>query len=99
MIKNKLSLLGLAMKAGKVISGEELVLRNIRNGRVKLVLIAKDASYNTIKKFTDKCSSYHIPYLLILSREELGKAIGKPNRVIIGIMDDGFSKRIKELFQ
>lgn len=44
------SLLGLANRAGKIISGEELAVKEIRTGRAKLVLLSKDASENTIKK-------------------------------------------------
>lgn len=44
------SLLGLAYRARKVISGEELVLKEVRNKRAKLVLLADDASSNTKKK-------------------------------------------------
>lgn len=44
------SLLGLANRARKVISGEELTVKEIRSGRAKLVLLAEDASENTTKK-------------------------------------------------
>ncbi len=45
-----MSLLGLANRARKVISGEELVIKEIRNNRAKVVIIAGDASENTRKK-------------------------------------------------
>lgn len=38
-----LQLLGLAMRAGKVVSGEELVIREIRSGKAQLVILAEDA--------------------------------------------------------
>ena len=34
-----LQLLGLAMRAGKVVSGEELVIREIRSGKAQLVIL------------------------------------------------------------
>lgn len=50
MIQQKwMSLLGLANRARKLISGEELVLKDIRNGNAKLVILAADASKNTEK--------------------------------------------------
>lgn len=62
-MNNELSLLGLAMRAGKVLSGDELVLKAIRSQEATLVVLAGDASDNTQKKFRDKCGSYSIPLL------------------------------------
>ena len=45
-----ISLVGLANRAGKIISGEELFVKEIRNGKAKLVLLSADASANTTKK-------------------------------------------------
>ena len=47
------SMLGLAMKAGKVVSGEFAVDKSIKDGSAWLVIIASDASDNTTKKFSD----------------------------------------------
>ncbi|WP_240375351.1 ribosomal L7Ae/L30e/S12e/Gadd45 family protein [Bacillus piscicola] len=88
------SFLGLAAKAGKVKTGEELVLREIRNQSLYLVLIAADASPNTKKKFKDKSSSYRIPLRVAGSRDSLGEAIGKGSRVIIGITEKGFADKM-----
>ena len=37
-------LLGLANRARKVVSGEDLVIKEVRHARAKLVLLAADAS-------------------------------------------------------
>ena len=48
MSKEKaLNLLGLAMRAGKLVTGEELTLKDIRAQKVNLVFIASDAGKNT----------------------------------------------------
>ena len=57
------SLLGLAMRAGKVVSGDDTTLTEIKKGYVKLVIIADDASNNTKKLFKDKSSFRSIPYV------------------------------------
>lgn len=50
MKQNKsLSQLGMAMRAGKLITGDEIVLKAVRNKKVHLVVIAGDASENTKK--------------------------------------------------
>ena len=44
------TMLGFAKKAGKITSGEGITLENLKNGRVKLVILASDASANTSKR-------------------------------------------------
>lgn len=92
------SLLGLANRARKVISGEELVIKEIRNKNAKLVLISKDASTNTYKKVTDKASYYHVQVKEVDNRYELGHAIGKEARVVVAVLDEGFAKSLIKLF-
>lgn len=94
-----LSLLGLAARARKIITGEELVIKGIQTGKISLVIITTDASENTRKKLLDKCSYYEIPYVVIFNRDELGHAIGKISRVTIGFTDIGFSKHFKRLLE
>ncbi|XJZ28537.1 YlxQ family RNA-binding protein [Bacillota bacterium Lsc_1132] len=90
-------LLGLANRARKIISGEELALKEIRNGKAKLVLLSADASSNTAKKITDKCKSYNVPLKVVENRHLLGQAIGKEARVVVAIMDNGFAKKMVTL--
>ncbi|MDT9023963.1 MULTISPECIES: YlxQ family RNA-binding protein [Rossellomorea] len=92
-----MSLLGLANRARKIISGEELVIKEVRSGRAKLVILSKDASANTYKKITDKCKSYNVPVSLVDSRNDLGQAIGKEARVVVAVMEAGFAGKLSEL--
>ncbi|PTM58963.1 YlxQ family RNA-binding protein [Desmospora activa] len=91
-----LNLLGLAMRAGSVITGEEPVLRTVRSGDVALVILAADAGPNTKKKVSDKCASYRIPLIQISSRQQLGHALGKAERVVIAVTDPGFARTIRD---
>ncbi|SFA73504.1 MULTISPECIES: YlxQ family RNA-binding protein [unclassified Bacillus (in: firmicutes)] len=92
-----MSLLGLANRARKIISGEELSIKEVRAGRAKLVLLSADASANTMKKITDKCKSYEVPVKIVEDRHILGQAIGKEARVVVAVMDDGFAKKLVSL--
>lgn len=92
-----LSLLGLVARARKLISGEELVIKEIRRNGVKLVLLSADASDGTKKKLTDKCEYYKVPLRMVSDRNELGGAIGKGERVVIGVVDEGFAKKLISL--
>jgi ribosomal protein L7Ae-like RNA K-turn-binding protein len=88
------SLLGLANRARKIVSGEELVLKEVRSKRAKLVLLSEDASANTTKKVTDKTSYYKVPLRKVINREELGNAIGREARVVVAVLDEGFANKL-----
>ena len=49
------------MRAGKLVTGEELTLKDIRANKAKFVFVAQDASENTRKKIKDKSSYYNVP--------------------------------------
>lgn len=88
------SLLGLAARARKLVTGEELVVKDIRRKNVSLVLLADDASELTKKKVIDKCKYYNVNVKVVANRSILGTAIGKHERVVVGITDEGFAKKI-----
>jgi ribosomal protein L7Ae-like RNA K-turn-binding protein len=88
--------LGLAMRAGKLVTGDEGVLDAVRKGEAKLVIVATDASSNTRKKFHDKCASFHTPILEFGRRDELGSSIGKAERVVVAVTDDGFANMLRK---
>ncbi|MBE6182793.1 YlxQ family RNA-binding protein [Heyndrickxia ginsengihumi] len=92
-----MSLLGLANRARKVISGEELVIKEIQSSRAKLIILSKDASSNTSKKIQDKCRFYNTPIQFVETRETLGKAIGKEARVVVAITEKGFAQKLAQL--
>lgn len=91
-----LSLIGLAMKAGKVASGEFSTEKAVKTGKGYLVIVAESASDNTRKKFRNMCEFYHVPIFYLGEKEELGKAIGKEYRAALAILDDNFAKAIQK---
>lgn len=101
MKQNKVfSLLGIAMRGHNLVSGELQTLNAIKNGSAMLVIIAEDASDNTRKLFTDKCSFYNVPVRVYGEKEELGRAIGRDLRSSLGVCDAGLAdtiiKRLEE---
>lgn len=91
-----LNLIGLARRAGKLISGEELVIKAVQNGKAKLVFVAKDSSQNLIKKINDKANYYEVEVSQIFSEDEISQSIGQ-HRKVIAILDAGFSKKMESL--
>ena len=97
MKQNKaLSMLGLAKRAGKVVSGEFGVEKAVRSGRACLVLVAEDASANTRKNFTDMCTYYKLPLIFIGTKETLGHAIGCEMRASVAVTDRGLAQSIEK---
>ncbi|MGZ7444450.1 L7Ae/L30e/S12e/Gadd45 family ribosomal protein [Paenibacillus sp. TH7-28] len=91
-----LSGLGLAMRAGKLVTGDEVVLKAIRSAEAKLVIVAGDASANTQKKYRDKCGTYKVPLLVGFDRDMLGSSVGKPERVVLALTDQGFADMVRK---
>ncbi|MDO4632999.1 MAG: ribosomal L7Ae/L30e/S12e/Gadd45 family protein [Eubacteriales bacterium] len=100
MIQNKiLSLIGLATKAGKTVSGEFSTEKAVKQGTACLVLVSEEASANTKKKFQDKCSYYEVPIFIYGTKQELGNAMGKEFRASMAVTDPGLSDAIAKLLK
>lgn len=98
--QKKLNLIGLSFKAGKIVSGEDLVIKAMQQQKVKIVFVASDSSPQTIDKFEKKCFFYNVEVNGEFNTDQLSKAIGKPMRKIVAMTDKGFYeafKRIKEV--
>lgn len=93
-----LSMLGLCARAGKLISGEKACLQSIRSGGVYAVVLDAGAAGNAVKSITDACA-YHNVVLLRAPEFELGDAIGKPGRMVVGITDPKLAERVVQLSQ
>ena len=90
-----LNLLGLATRAGLLVSGEDIVIDAIQKKKAKIVFIGSDASDNTVDKFQKKCFHYKIEVNTMFTSEELSHSIGK-TRMVLAIVDLGFYKSIKK---
>ncbi|MDY0063656.1 MAG: 50S ribosomal protein L7 [Bacilli bacterium] len=89
MKEKVLNLLGLAQRAGFIVSGEEANLLALQHGRLKILFVAKDASDRTKDKFNRKCYFYKVMCNFEFTSEELSSALGK-QRKIVGLTDQGF---------
>lgn len=90
------NLLGLAQRAGALISGEGLVIKAIQKHQTRLVFLAHDAAPNLTKKVTDKCQYYDIEVSTVFSALELSVAIGR-SRKVLAVTDAGFAKKMRTL--
>ncbi len=97
MSKQFMSMLSLAQKAGAVRTGEYAVAYCIQEDLAKLVIVAKNAGPNTMKKFINKSDFYNMRIEVCQSKEILSWAIGKDNVSVLAITDENFSKKIEEI--
>lgn len=86
-----LSLIGLATKAGRTVSGEFCTEKEVKAGTARLVIVAEDASDNTKKKFQNMCDFYQVPIRFYDDKDALGHAMGKEFRASLAILDEGFA--------
>lgn len=93
---NALSMLGLATKAGRTVTGEFSTENAIKEGTACIVIVAKDASANTKKKFQNMCHYYHVKIREFSDKISLGKACGKEFRATLAVTDVGFAKAIEK---
>lgn len=88
-------LIGLALRAGKLIHGEEAVLEGFRKHSHFYVFIAHDAGANIQKKIAQKAHHYNITVNHEFDREALTRALGK-SRTVCAITDKGFIELVSE---
>lgn len=87
-------MLGLAKRAGKLLSGESACKEAVRFGKSWLIILAEDASDNTVKNITDSCKYYNVSYLKLGTKESLGHSVGNAYNAVLSINDEGFAGAI-----
>ena len=98
-MQNKIySMIGLCMKAGKLAYGSDMCEEKTNYSKVRLLIVAKNAADNTKEKFKKLCEN-KTKYAEYGTIKDISHAIGKDNKAVIGIMDEGFSKKINELIE
>ena len=95
--KGILNLIGLATKAGRTASGEFSTEKAVKTGKAFLVIVSREASDNTKKKFANMCTYYEVPIYFFGKKSEIGHAMGKEMRASLVILDAGFAKAVVKL--
>ncbi len=89
-----ISLLGMGRRAGYITTGETGVEIDIKKKKAYLVVIAADASENTVKKFKSLCENRGVDYLVISDKETIGQILGKGYVAVVSVKDKQFSKAL-----
>ncbi len=88
------SLIGIAYRVGKIVSGYEHSLRTLQRHKGKLILLALDASIQTKSFFYTQSKRYNMPLYETSFKDDFGKALGKTPRAVVICTDAGFAKAI-----
>lgn len=91
------SFMGLAMKAGKLVSGGETCEKAVKRGNVFLLIVSEDASNNTVKKFGDACKRREIPFYQFGEKEAIGRLLGEKIRSVVAVTDIQLARNLKRL--
>ena len=93
-IEKCLSMLGLAQKAGRVVSGEFAVEHAVKAYKAYLILVAEDASENTRRNMENMAVYYETPLIFCATKEALGRCIGKEYRSMAAVTEQGFAESL-----
>ena len=94
-----LGLLGMAARAGVVISGTDRVREAARGEGLRLVLLAGDASANSREKLVPLLTARGISHVIRYDRNQLGAAIGRGPLSAVGVMDRKLADRLQVLLR
>ena len=92
-------LLGMAQRAGKTASGEFAIQKAIAAGKVKALIVAKDASGRFKETMMKEAAEKSIPVYTWLTKDELGRCLGKEYRAAAALLDEGFAGALGKKLQ
>jgi len=90
-----LGLVGLAMKAGKLIIGEQAVWKVLQLSRAHLLLMATDASDRKKRVFTSWARAHDIPLIELANKIDLGNQLGRGQVAIAAIIDQPLAEAVR----
>ncbi len=94
---NVLSLLGLALRGGRLAVGEEPTALAAKAGQARLLLTSSDAAGNTLRRAEHLAEEGHCLHLTLpFSKAELGGALGRGSAAIAALTDTGLAAAVAE---
>lgn len=96
-IRRLLELLGLASRAGAIVTGTDAVRRAVRDGEISRVFLAADAAAGQVGKLTPLLEARQVPFHSLTTRNVLGGAVGRGPVSALGITNRNFARRAGEL--
>ena len=93
--RNILSLLGLALRGGNLVVGEEPVEAVARARDARVLLVAADAAENTVRRVRHFAEAGQCLWLkLPFTKDDLGGAVGRSSVAIVAVTDIGLANAV-----
>ena len=89
------SYLGFSKKSKNLVSGYHACLHGIRQGRVKLLIVAEDLSDGTRSMFQTLAGDRSVPIRIYGTKQSLSELANETNRGIYGITEEHLADAIK----
>jgi ribosomal protein L7Ae-like RNA K-turn-binding protein len=94
-----LRLLGVGLNGRLVVVGVERVRDAAQRGKLKLAVIAPDASHNSLDKVVPMLRAKHIRLIEGPAARELGAAVGRESTAAVGVVDPQLARGIRALVE
>jgi len=93
--KKVLGLAGLGVRGRLAVIGVERVREAAMKGNLKLAIVARDASKNSLQKVVPMLEAKQVRIVDGISAVELGGAVGRDATAVIGIVDAQLARGIR----
>jgi ribosomal protein L7Ae-like RNA K-turn-binding protein len=93
--KKVLGLTGLGVRGRLAVIGVDRVREAAQKGKLKLAIVARDASKNSLDKVVPLLEAKRIRIVDGISAASLGAAVGKEATTVVGIVDAQLAKGIR----
>ena len=87
-------MVGLAMRAGRLVLGTTAVRQAAKQGKLSGALIATDATANARARLLPLLAACEVQVVKCGTVRQLGQAVGRERLAIIGVTDAGFAGRL-----
>ena len=91
-----LGLVGLGIRGRRAVVGVQQVRDAARRGKLKLALVASDASQNSMDKVVPLLTARSVTILEGFKSEELAASCGRESVSVLGVLDAGLARGIRE---
>jgi ribosomal protein L7Ae-like RNA K-turn-binding protein len=92
--KKVLGLVGLGLRGRLAVVGVQQVRDAAKRGKLKVALVANDASKNSLDKVSGVLKALDVPVVGELNAAELGGVSGREAVAVIGVTDAGLARGI-----
>jgi len=87
----------LGLRGRLAVVGVQQVRDAAKRGKLKIALVASDASQNSLDKITGLLEARRVPLVHAFSAAELGEVAGREAVAVVGVTDAGLAAGIKEV--